>query len=283
MLLGTFSNATADDSKVTVDIVLPTKNSALTTLVKKISNKAEFNLREYENSLPEPSQRGEILVVVSDHLLPLLDNNNYRASIALYADVIAYRKHHNEKSSAIFSGQPLRRQLELINALVKGSAARIGVVFMDNYYQEELEKSKSNFQNFDFITAKVDLHNAQRQINKAIQDSNFLLATPERELYNAQSIRGILLASLRHRSPLIGPSESFVTAGAVASVVSQTEHYATALRDMIHTYIGTDTLSAPHYPQEFDVKVNYNVAESLGLNLSGEEALKKFMLREKND
>ena len=45
----------------------------------------------------------------------------------------------------------------------------------------------------------------ERQINRLIQQSDVLLATPETELYNANSIRSILLAAYRHNTLVIGP------------------------------------------------------------------------------
>jgi hypothetical protein len=42
---------------------------------------------------------------------------------------------------------------------------------------------------------------------------------------------------------------------------------------MVKQYIETNELPSSQYPSKFSVKINYSVAESLGLNLPSEEEL----------
>jgi ABC-type uncharacterized transport system substrate-binding protein len=55
-------------------------------------------------------------------------------------------------------------------------------------------------------------------LRKLRGEVEFILCTPDSELYNKATVEALILASLEHRLPLVGYSASFVHAGAAVGV-----------------------------------------------------------------
>lgn len=93
---------------------------------------------------------------------------------------------------------------------------------------------------------------------------------------NAQSV---LLAAYRHRVPLIGPSLSFVQAGALAAAYSTVPQVARELTDWLERWRPGDELPTARYPRQFSIAVNYRVAESFGVHIDKEEVLERRIIK----
>jgi ABC-type uncharacterized transport system substrate-binding protein len=100
-----------------------------------------------------------------------------------------------------------------------------------------------------------------------------LLALPDSAVYNDSTIRNILLATYHRGIPLIGYSSGYVKAGALCAVYSTPEQIAAQAAQLIFKFKDTHKLPAPQYPQEFEVTVNPQVADSLGLQIKNATAL----------
>lgn len=73
-------------------------------------------------------------------------------------------------------------------------------------------------------------------LNSSLSESDVLLALPDPSVYNARTIKSILLTTYRHRTPVIGFSESFVRAGALAAVSSSSEQLGKQIAELIKKY-----------------------------------------------
>lgn len=259
------------DEKIVVDLILPAKNTELNALSKKISDNPYFTVNTYINNLPKDN--GEILIIVSEKLLPLLTNTNYRAKFALYVNSNEYQKSTVSQTAALFSDQPLQRQLSLVNSLFGNRSINVGVAYKNENYGDDLQTISKNFPSLIINTTRISDQNIIRSINKIIQKNDVLLSTPEHDIYNSETIRSILLSSYRHQTLVIGPTEGFVTAGALATTFSTSDQYAYDIVSMVKQYIETNEMPSSQYPSNFSVKINYSVAESLGLSLPSEEEL----------
>jgi hypothetical protein len=260
-----------------VDVILPTENRELRKLVTEIDRSAEYDIKVYIENPPPPEERGAFLLIISDHLLPLLSESSYRFSFALYVSEYHYDDTQTANSSAVFNNQPLSRQLALANAIVGKKPQRLGLAYVNPKFEKSIENDIEKYPDLHFIFKKIDDENPVRSLNHLIQDSDILLSTGEPELYNAQTIRSILLSSYRHNTLVIGPNEGFVNAGAFASVISHPQDYAQEIRLLIEQTIDSDTVQAPRYPSVFTVKVNRHVAASMGIDLPSEAELKKAL------
>lgn len=266
LLIGTaYGN---EQAPLKVDLVLPADNDALRALASQIASPEDYELRVHIQQTPEPGKTGDLLVVVSDKLLPLIVNSSYKAALAVYANSVGFTDYRSVSHSAIYADQPLSRQMALADAVLKGKPARIAMAWTAADYAEQFKALKLHYPQHTFIAEQIlSPDSADRQINRLIQRSDVLLATPEPILYNAGSIRSILLAAYRHRTSLIGPDAGFVKAGALGSVVSGPGDYADEARQMINHFRDYGRLPPPRYPREYQVDINEHVAKSLGLDI----------------
>jgi hypothetical protein len=262
-------------NKPVVDLILPTETAELEYIAKKLSKSNSFNIKTYINVLPREDNRGDLLIIVSDKLLPLMDTDSYSAKFAFYVNSLNFKNKNFKKSTALFSDQPIHRQLLLLSHIIDKKIV-IGIPYHTEFNKRILINESENFNNLEFLIVKTE-SNDIRAVNKIIQNSDVLLATPENKIYNSQTIRSILLSSYRHQTAVIGPNEGFVTAGALASVATSSDQYIDELIIMMEEYIETNSLPESKYPKNFIVKINQNVAESLGIIISSEQQLLKQM------
>ena len=91
-----------------------------------------------------------------------------------------------------------------------------------------------------------------------------VLAVPIPKLYNPQTIEGLLRASLDHHLPVIGFSETFVTAGAMAGVYAPYEELGAQTADMVLRLIGGARALEDETPKHLTVKTNQKVVRLMG-------------------
>ncbi|MDF1693579.1 MAG: hypothetical protein P1U47_14460 [Zhongshania sp.] len=261
--------------KPVIDLILPEKNEKLELLAKQIESNLDFIVHTYTKNLPSAKDRGEILIIVSEKLLPLINNNHYKANFALYVNSVVYKSGHYKNATALFSDQSIHKQLSLISSIYKFRSIRVGIAYQDPNYLYALEKEAEKFPLMHFIVEQANENNKLRSINKVIQNSDIVLATPETTLYNSQTIRSILLSSYRHQTLIIGPNEGFVNAGALASIISSPDQYTNEIIAMVNSFVKSNIIPEARHPHNYNVKLNYSVAESLGIELPSEEILLK--------
>lgn len=103
-----------------------------------------------------------------------------------------------------------------------------------------------------------------------------LLAIPDNNIYRRGNIKAILITAFRHQKPVIGYSDAFTQAGALASL------YSTPAQ--IGRQAATSILSSPNSlpqaasPQQFTLSINYNVAQSLGIRIGEEAGIRQHLL-----
>jgi len=170
--------------------------------------------------------------------------------------------------SAIFLDQPLVRQISLISAVLPGKH-RIGVLF-DFLPNNDLDRLRQQISKYGFslhdrvISQTLPL---QEALQKVLRESDMLLALPNSSIYNSSTLRNILLATYRSAIPLVGLSPSYVKAGALCAIFSTPTQIATQALLSIQQFGKISTLQAAQYPQLFEVMVNEQVGQSLGLTI----------------
>ncbi|MGZ5201536.1 MAG: hypothetical protein ACXWC4_17370 [Telluria sp.] len=108
------------------------------------------------------------------------------------------------------------------------------------------------------------------RILSRIAQTEVLLALPDSEVYNTESIRNILLSTYRHKQAVIGFSADMVKAGALASTYSEIEDIDAQVAEMAASYVATGVLPPPQFPRYFRTVVNEGVAKSLDVRVSDE-------------
>ncbi|SFK04683.1 hypothetical protein SAMN05216429_109113 [Marinobacter persicus] len=104
-------------------------------------------------------------------------------------------------------------------------------------------------------------------LNRALGYGDFLLAARDDRIYNARNIKPILLTAYRRNTILIGPSQGYVKAGALASGYTPFVVLAEQATAHIQYFWAEGEFASSEYPDTFSVEVNEQVARSLNIPL----------------
>lgn len=185
-----------------------------------------------------------------------------------------YRQTFSGSNFSVLSNSPvLDRQLALIKALKP--QAREVVVFHSAQSKPDLTKITATAEKLGFrirLSELKDPLNWDRNALKALKSADLVLGIQDRAIYNATTIRSILMRLYRAGKPLIGPDKGYVRAGAVASSYSSISDTLKFTAQLINSEKNwSSTIQNPH----FSVMVNSQVARSLNLPVADSEKLEK--------
>lgn len=188
------------------------------------------------------------------------------------------------KVSAIYLDQPLKRLITLAY-LLKPETKKLGTIFgpISRSAQPEIErlaKTSGMELKYDFLT-KED--NPVSTLKPVVTESELFIAIPDHAILNKAIARWILYLSFQHKIPVIGFSNAYTNAGAIASVYSSPEDIGKQAAEAIVNWLknGNDTIWKPVYPRYFTLSTNPAVARSLGISLpSNTELYVKFKQKE---
>ncbi|MBD2857605.1 hypothetical protein IB286_01210 [Spongiibacter sp. KMU-158] len=262
-----------------VDLVLPAENTELLKLADQIKQSDLYTVTTYIKQAPE-TNRGDILVFISDNLIQL-SQLEYPAIFGVYIDKSLYRNNQKPNFTAVYSQQAFIRQLKLIQILSNNKPTIVGFPFFNSEYRDRVKKIEAKFPTLDIRYEAVTDEDQNRKINALIQEVDYLLSSAEVEIYNQKTIRSLLLSSYRHRTKVIGPNISFVKAGALATVSSNSQQYAATVVQILEKYLQDKVLPEATYPSEYSIKINKNVAFSLGVGELDEQEILEEMGSEK--
>ena len=114
-------------------------------------------------------------------------------------------------------------------------------------------------------------------LRRLLRNSDALLMLPRQKIYNRESLKGVLLSCYRQRRPVVSYSPAHVKSGALASIYSSPGdigHHLSILveRRLEHQLPGKINFQ---YARFYSITVNRQVARSLGLELPGNDELRK--------
>lgn len=176
--------------------------------------------------------------------------------------------------SAIFLDQPIERQMSLINAALP-NAHHVGIVYSHASPELRTLRAKATEHGLVVHEQQVNSNNPlPAALQEALKTSEVILALPDLDVYNASTIRNILLAAYRSRVPVVGFSASFVRAGAICGVFTPPPQLATQAASAVKQFAENHSLPAAQFAHEFEVQVNVQVGQSLGLNIPGAAEIK---------
>ncbi len=180
------------------------------------------------------------------------------------------------RRTAIFLDQPLKRQLNLIQSAFP-DMRRIGTVLGPTSREllpllraEAQERGLSLVQRI--IDDEAELFPALQAV---LPDADLLLAVPDSTVLTTASARSVLVSAYRYQVPVVAFSENYVKAGAIIAVFSTPEQLGRDAAELLATAMedGRLALPPPRYPKYFSVRVNAQVARSLGIVIADEQTL----------
>ena len=167
--------------------------------------------------------------------------------------------------AAIYLDQPLIRYV-LLTKLIAPGMSTLGVILSPvTHYQGEMlaQVARTNGLKLATVSMRADSNNPLPALSMLLENSSVLLALPDPVVYNRYTLPPLLLTTFRYRVPVIGFSEAFVTAGAVAAVYSRPAQIGRQAAEMLSQPLPV----AGIYPRYFDVRFNAAVAQALNLTL----------------
>jgi ABC-type uncharacterized transport system substrate-binding protein len=182
--------------------------------------------------------------------------------------------------SAIYLDQPWERQVDFLYAVLP-DIERVGLLYSPET-RLEIAPLLNSVANHGGAVVAQSVQSADRlfaSLEKVLSGSDVLLAIPDSRIYNAASIRNILLTSYRQDVPLIGLSQGYVNAGALAAIFTLPEQIAEQTARQIVAFEKRRALAAPAYPDDFTIAVNSRVARSLEIRVPPENEIRKRMRR----
>lgn len=181
--------------------------------------------------------------------------------------------------SAIFLDQPMERQVAFLLAALPDTR-RVGVIYSSP--PPELQKLRKLLADRNVRLYEREV-NETRSLNdalgKVLSESEVLFVLADATVYNAGTIRNILLTAYRKKVPLIGISRAYTRAGALCAIYSTPAQIAAQTADVIMQFAATAKMPPDSYPKQFEVSVNRQVARSLDIPISEAHRLRDKVRR----
>jgi putative tryptophan/tyrosine transport system substrate-binding protein len=184
---------------------------------------------------------------------------------------------NDSRFGAIFLDQPISRRVVLLHEILP-NAENISVLLGPSTVDMK-DEIKRVLEHYDY-KVKVGYFDGGRNIVGVLDDllevSDAMLGIADPAVFNAENAKNILLTAYRWRVPLFGLSPAYVRAGSLAAVYTSPVQFATQVVDFIESTDSCEQLSRiqPQYPKYFDVKVNYKLAEAIGIVIDSQERLR---------
>ena len=189
----------------------------------------------------------------------------------------------NKNDAILYMTQPFCRQIGFIKHLNQDWKT-ISILNSQNkpVNAKTIQQCANSFDIKAYIVSTTVKENLTNKIKHALNHSDVLLAHPDSTIYNRKNIKNILLTSYRYRKPVIGFSENFVTAGALASINSDTEQIAKSAIKLIAQYFsaGNRFSNQVNYPLDFDININRQVSRALNITIPDIDILKSDTMQE---
>lgn len=164
------------------------------------------------------------------------------------------------------------RQLALARALLPRLSSISLLHSPEAALRLELWKHAAAALGLSIATAELeDATQLASLVAKVLEASDVLIGTDDPAVYNADTLKTILLTSYARNKVLIGPSAPFIAAGSLSTTFSTPAQMAESVDRLLDA---SRTTSTPiHYPDSFSVLSNHQVARSLGLPIPDDERL----------
>lgn len=197
-----------------------------------------------------------------------------------YNDLLANSRRVLGTFSAIVLDQPNARRLLLVKTILP-QAKRVGVLLGPSSKQEA-DNLKDVAEKVDIVINQENVYQESELITKLsslLESSDALVALPDPLVFSRETAQSILLTSYRYQKPVFGYSQSYVQAGALAGVYTNTKQLAKQAAEIaVQSQQAIGGLPPPQAPKYFSVMINRQVARSLQIQLTDEATIHKKMV-----
>lgn len=261
----------------------PELNKVVNIITNDFKTSKKFNfsvLLENQLSIDDEVRNSEVIITLgtsaADRILakkitqPVINTLITESAFNALAE-----KYYGDVSKATDSGvnpivldQPFERRLKLARQLLK-NMADVGVMLgpsvaknHNSYTQSLLERD---------LNPKILLldsnKNPIRQLDPIVKASDVFIPIAGSHLINVTTAKWILQLAYRYRIPVIGYSENYVAAGALASVYSSPQDVSRQTLELVESLLAEGHKNQVHLPNYCTVKFNKTVAWHLNLTI----------------
>ncbi len=216
------------------------------------------------------AEKPDIVFAVGTKATRLAEKNLNKIPI-IYAMVLNPEKLTGTNLTGVLLDIPIKMELEAIQKIMP-EAKKIGVVYTTDSTARVIELNQVCSElGLQLVKRKV---NDERDLPEALTDItwqiNCLLMIPDTKIYFPQSVRYLLLESLRQRFPVIGLSQYHTKSGALLSVDVNYKDLGRQAGEIAVRVLGGEKPAAikPLNPRKVSISLNLYTAERLGINFS---------------
>lgn len=180
--------------------------------------------------------------------------------------------------------QPFPRQLRLAR-LAFPKVSRLGaVVGRKNAGQLDELRTVTEDHGFSLIGGVVESEaSLVTTLGRVLKEADLLLAVPDAEVLNRNTVQSVLMTTYRYRDPVLGYSKALSRAGALVSLYTTPAQIGRQAGEIALRVLDGGKLPTMQWPRYFSVSVNEHVARSLGIEVPDEGALMDGLLKAGND
>jgi len=267
-------------------VTSPNSSYQLQTAARINEHLADINIGSSIIS-PEKITRSAIeqdsfYIAIGQTAIDTFISRNIEAPLLRISNTAITDEKYNSGLAHLVLEQQQCREIELIKAISKNWKS-IGVLSSISSVDKVTELTKCAIKyNFNLLIYSIDTKEELAvTFEKAVRDSDTILALADPLIYNRQTVKNILLTSYRSRRPIIGYSESFIDAGAIAGIFTSPESVGDSVSMIISDYLqnGRKFRKAIYHPMTFTVKTNRQVARSLEIDLPEDTDIHDEILR----
>jgi len=178
--------------------------------------------------------------------------------------------------SVIYLDQPEERILRLARMIVDNPEARIGMAFGEQSISKRKHMIKTAKKlGIELVHNKIENEkDVVKEMSKLLNASDVFIALYDSRVLNRRTAKWLLHAAYKYKKPVIGYSNAFVRAGAVAAVYSTPDMFGTMSAEWLAERInGRAVKRWIKHPDKFTISVNRSMSRQLGLRIDGNASL----------
>lgn len=280
------SNAVASDNSILIIKSHESQffNQSIENLINNTEHKVKFNIINAE-AYPDKQQDFDPRVIITlgkkaAQLTTHIENNT--PVIHSYLTDFQLSGHGRERHHYnVLLDQPLARYFRFIKLLLS-SAQDVGLIKTEiNKYPPNSLSALENS-----IPVKINQYifhpddNPINLVRNILRTNDVLLSLPEPEVYNHQTLKGILLSSYRLNKPLISYSPAHVKSGALAAIYTSPIQIGKQVAELLNKLLSgeADEVKQINYAREFQISINWQVAHSLKIDLPSQSEVTQQLI-----
>jgi len=262
-----------------------TLHTKIAARLPKLLTRADIQISaitETSNISPEAGRPDLIVVIGSTNINKANQQFATTDKLFIVADPGDYRQnsHNATQTAVLYMTQPYCRQIQFIR-LLNDRWQTISYFSDKNKPIDDrlIKQCAAKYGLKTYPVSVTDTANLTDDLKTALNNSDLILALPDKDIFNRNTVKNILLTSYRYRKPLIAFSRNFVNAGALASIHSDVEQISSSIGTLVEQYLVSDHrfTESVNYPLSFDIDINEQVFKALDIHIPNLEKIKQVI------